>query len=309
MSKNVLVTGGCGFIGSHLVENLIKFGHKVTVLDNLPSEKKENLPSEVNLVTGDVKDAKLLRKLLENSETCFHLAAILPNQTNENNYDATRQTNLLATNSLFEIAASLKNPPSIIYASSSAVYGNNANLPLCETEIPKPLSNYGIDKLGCEYSAAIAKENYGLNTIGLRFFNIYGPRKNSRICFGVIPKFIDAAQNKKPITIFGDGSQTRDFIYIQDAVDAMIAAMNLENNKAEIINICSGVQTSINSLVDEIQKLTNSSSEVYFEKHHSNHHLSAGSTSKAQELLNWKAKIGLSEGLLKTSLGVKLALF
>ncbi len=303
MLKNILVTGGCGFVGSHLVENLMRLGHNVTILDRCSSEKKTNLPAKLNLVKGDIRDDKLLRKLLKNSDVCFHLAAVLSPESYDNNLDETRQVNFLATNSLFEIAASLQNPPTIIYASSSAVYGNNDNLPLCETEIGKPLSAYGIDKLNCESSAATAERNYGLKTIGLRFFNIYGPQNWSKTCFGITPKIIEAAKNKEPIVIYGDGTQIRDFLYIQDAVDALIAAMNFENDTSEIINICSGVPTSINDLVKEIQKLTNASDMNYVNKHHNGDvRLSFGDTAKAQKLLNWKAKIDLSEGLLRTIL-------
>lgn len=296
--KNILVTGGCGFVGSNLVKRLLFLGHNLTILDKV-CYKKEYEYSGIDFVVGDVEDGSILTRLLGNCDIVFHLAAILSNESYEQDWNKTNRINFLATEMLFKIASSLKKPPSIIYASSSSVYGNN-NLPFCEKDIVRPNNAYGIDKLSCETSATFFGKHYGLKTIGLRFFNIYGPKQNIKSCFGVIPKFIDDVINLRTVFIYGDGNQTRDFIYIDDAVDSMIKAMNMINYcNTEVINICSGAPTSINSLVQQIQNIINPAKVVYIKKSYGIQD-NFGSTVKAKKLLNWEFKTELPSGIIKT---------
>ncbi len=241
-----LVTGGAGFIGSHLCDALMGDGHAVRVLDDLSTGKLENLPPGATLVRGSVADPDILGRALEGVGGCFHLAAIASVERGVREWLLTHRTNLGGTVALFDAIARRGPPIPVVYASSAAVYGEPASLPLSEDAGKRPLSAYGADKYGSELHALVATRVHGIPTVGLRFFNIYGPRQDARSPYsGVVSVFAGRLRNHEPITIFGDGNQTRDFVFVIDAVRALKAAMTLSPNGASVFNICTGTAVSV----------------------------------------------------------------
>lgn len=250
--SHYLITGGCGFIGSHLCDALLKAGHRVRVIDNLSSGTRENLSPNAELIIGDIRDKTLMQKAVANIDGCFHLAAIASVTQSQEQWRETHSVNLTGAIILFEAVRPRGIP--VIYASSAAVYGDNPNMPLSEQSRTEPLAPYGADKLGCELHARAG----GIPSIGFRFFNVYGPRQNPDSPYsGVISIFIDRCRAGKPITIFGDGEQVRDFIYVQDAVDCMITGMQkITPQTRHIMNVCTGQGTTINQLAEIIAQAT-----------------------------------------------------
>lgn len=252
-----LVTGGCGFIGSHLADALVQAGHHVTILDNLSSGKRDNAPGEASFIEGDILDAALVEKLCAQSDAVVHLAAIASVQRCHDEWLASHKTNLTGSITVLDAAARAAHKPRVVYASSAAVYGDNPNLPLAETEAPAPQTSYGLDKLSCEHYAAHAFRAYGLSSVGLRFFNVYGPRQDPASPYsGVISKFVHAATARQPITYFGDGEQTRDFIYVADIVRLILAALQCAPG-AHVLNGCTGSALSLKQLAQLLRTLTN----------------------------------------------------
>ena len=218
-----LITGGAGFIGSHLSDYLLLEGHSVTIIDNLSSGKIENISSKCKLIIADINDMDLLKKTFEEIDFCYHLAAVASVQKSVDNWIECHKTNLTATINIF-LQASKRNIP-VIYASSAAVYGDLDVFPLSEDIKVKLLSPYGVDKYSCELQASVFAHIHGLKTIGLRFFNVYGTRQDPNSPYsGVISIFTDNIKNNKPINIYGDGFQERDFIFIDDVVKSLALA-------------------------------------------------------------------------------------
>ena len=247
---NVLVTGGCGFIGSHVVDALVARGDAVTVLDNLSSGRRDNLNPAATLVMGDVADAALVAQLVAQADGVIHLAAIASVAVCTEHWLEAHRTNLTGTVTVFDAARAKKTP--IVYASSAAVYGDNPALPLTETAETEPRSAYGIDKLAGEKHARIGWEFHGIPSVGLRFFNVYGPRQDASSPYsGVISKFVAHARAGDALTFFGDGEQTRDFIYVGDVVALILAAL-AHGDGAHVFNGCTGRATSLKQLVDGV---------------------------------------------------------
>lgn len=251
-----LITGGAGFIGSHLAEWYYQGGMPVTVLDDLSSGKQANLRENATLIEGDIADAALVDRLVAEASCVYHLAAIASVQVCEQEPERAHRTNVIGTDTIFEAAARHGKP--VVYASSAAVYGDNANLPLHEAEAPAPLGAYGQHKLANEHSAARVAAQ-GLKSTGLRFFNVYGPRQDPASPYsGVISIFADRIGRGAPITFYGDGEQTRDFVYVGDVANALVAAMDLTqfvtlngdyvHHGAEVLNVCTGHATSLKQL-------------------------------------------------------------
>src|SRR5260221_7436759 len=245
-----LVTGGAGFIGSHLVEALISDGHMVRVLDDLSSGKIENLPRGVELVAADVTERGAVRRALGDVDGCFHLAAIASVERCRHEWLRSHKVNLAGTITVFEEACraqkALGRPLPVVYASSAAVYGNTSEIPISEGAPTRPLNAYGVDKLGCELHAAVASQIHGLQAVGLRFFNVYGPRQDPHSPYsGVISVFCQRILGGAPIEIHGDGKQVRDFVYVRDAVNALRRAIDAVTLTPQIYNVCTGVETNI----------------------------------------------------------------
>ncbi|MGH7071956.1 MAG: NAD-dependent epimerase/dehydratase family protein [Acetobacteraceae bacterium] len=260
-----LVTGGAGFIGSHLCDALVAARHRVRVLDDLSTGRRENLPPEAELIEGSVTDRALLGDALEGVAGCFHLAAIASVERGAREWLFTHQTNLGGTVTLFEAIAGSGVSVPVVYASSAAVYGDPVTLPLAEEARTRPLSAYGADKLGSELHAFVATHLHRIPTVGLRFFNIYGPRQDPRSSYsGVVAIFAERLSNGEPITIFGDGGQTRDFVFVADAVQALLAAMTLAPPGAQVFNVCTGTGVSIQELANDLGAIVGTAPTIRF---------------------------------------------
>lgn len=249
-----LVTGGCGFIGSHLVDALLAAGHTVRVLDDLSTGKRTNIPlGAVDLRVGDVSDPAVTSAAVQGVDGCFHLAAIASVARSNEDWIGTHRVNQTGTIAVLDAARTARggSPIPVVYASSAAVYGDSTNLPLRESEPLKPLTAYGADKLGSELHAIVAGSVHGVPTCGFRFFNVYGPRQDPKSPYsGVISIFAGKLLGGEDLTIDGAGQQTRDFVYVADVVRHLIAGMDHADPKALVFNVCTGRQVSILALAE-----------------------------------------------------------
>ena len=300
-----LVTGGAGFIGSHLVEALLAQGHQVKVFDNFSTGKKENLaplqsPS-LEIISGDIADEAALQAACVGVEGIFHLAAVVSVQLSIEKPTECSRTNALGTMNVFEAARKAK-VARLVYASSAAIYGDNANLPLSETEKPAPLSPYGMDKWYGENIAQLYFHLHGISSAGLRFFNVYGPRQDPKSPYsGVISIFLGAAQQDKELTIFGDGEQSRDFIYVKDIITAILLAMNSENKNAAVFNVASGTEITLNQLIETMNaSLQKTIQKKYLPPRAGDIVKSAANISHIYSALGFRTQHSLAEGLKVT---------
>jgi len=249
--KRIVVTGGAGFIGSHLAEELARRGYHVIILDDLSTGKMENIETllekeTVEFIRGSITDLPLLRKLFQNVDSVFHHAAFPSVPRSIENPLASHEINATGTLNVL-LAAKDNGVRKVIYASSSSVYGDTPTLPKTEDMTPNPQSPYAVTKLAGEFYCRIFQEVYGLPTVCLRYFNVYGPRQDPHSQYAaVIPRFIKMASEKSPLIIFGDGEQTRDFTFVEDVVEANLLAA--ESNVAGTFNIGRGESITINQL-------------------------------------------------------------
>lgn len=254
----ILVTGGAGFIGSHLVESLVENGHDVTVLDNLSSGKPDNLSAvndQITFVNGDIRDKELISSILPGIEVIYHLAAEVSVPASFNDPIKHFEINVLGTQNICE-AAVKSNVERIIFASSSAVYGETSKLPITEETQTAPLSPYGMSKLMGEELLDYYYRVFGLKSVIFRYFNIYGPRQDAKSEYSaVISKFISLIQGGKNPVIFGDGSQSRDFIYVSDVVKYNLNALKLTSHFAKPINIGTGKPVTIKGIVEKLAEI------------------------------------------------------
>lgn len=299
-----LVTGGCGFIGSHLCDLLLSHGHDVVVLDDLSTGYVENLPKGVALVTADVANAEVVDGLMQQVDGCFHLAAVASVERSVNDWAGTHRVNQQGSVNVFNAAranASRAAVP-VVYASSAAIYGDNATTPLHEAVYPRPISAYGVDKLGSELHARVAWLVHGIPTIGMRFFNVYGPRQDPLSPYsGVISIFIDRILNNQRINIYGNGQQTRDFIYVGDVVQHLATAMSSLQRNADVFNVCTGQSTSISQLAKVLGMVAGVNVQI---EHHPARSgdiaTSLGDPAKARAQLGIAHEVDLGEGLKRT---------
>src|SRR5215469_1322539 len=253
-----LVTGGAGFIGSHLVEALLDDGHGVRVLDDLSTGFLRNLPRQAEFIEADVADAEAVDRAFEGVDGCFHLAAIASVPRSHCDWVRSHQVNLTGTINVFDQAkpSRRKREVPVVYASTAAIYGNCGSVPVDEECPAAPLSAYGADKYACELHARIAGRVHGIPTVGLRFFNLYGPRQSlSSPYSGVITIFADRLARGEPIEIFGDGQQVRDFTYVGDAVSALCRALAVTSIEAPVFNVCTGKGTTVQTLAETMATL------------------------------------------------------
>jgi UDP-glucose 4-epimerase len=299
-----LVTGGCGFIGSHLSDALLAQGHKVRILDDLSTGKRDNKPEAAELVVGDVADAALVARVMAGVDGCFHLAAIASVERGNLDWLGTHRTNLTGTIAVFDAARTARNGSAakVVYASSAAVYGDNPDMPLLETGQVRPLSAYGADKLGCEQHARVGAVVHGIASAGCRFFNVYGPRQDPKSPYsGVISIFFDRFIGGGGVTIFGDGGQTRDFIYVGDVVRALMAAMHSSGEGAEVFNVCTGRSTSVLELARSIAEACGVAADIKTAPERAGDiRVSLGYPAFARERLGFSAETELAEGLALT---------
>ena len=297
----VIITGGAGFIGSHLAEELVKQCDEVTVLDDLSSGKLENIEGiqkNIRFVNGSINDSSLLETLLKDIDIVFHLAAIPGVFRSVEDPYSSHDTNLTGTLNLL-LAARNNKVKKVIYASSSSAYGDTPTLPKKEHMTPHPLSPYAVSKLAAEYYCLVFNTVYGANNVCLRYFNVYGPRQEPDSQYAaVIPLFINNIIAGSPPVIFGDGSQTRDFTYVKDVVKANILAA--QNDACGVFNISRGEKITINKLAGLIGEIMNSKVEpIYKEARPGDVIHSMADITKAKEF-GFKPEFDLKTGLMET---------
>ncbi len=305
LTSKILVTGGAGFIGSNLADGLIQQGAKVVIIDNLVTGFRENLEEiqgNFEFIEGDLNDDSALKKAIENVEIVFHQAALPSVPRSVENPEETHQACVNATFNLL-LKAKENNVRRLIYAASSSAYGNQEVLPKVETMKPEPLSPYAAAKLMGEYYCSVFNEVYDIETISLRYFNVFGPRQNpSSFYSGVISRFIDALMSGETPVIFGDGEQSRDFTYIANVVDANIKAAQTNKGFGEAINTANGEIITLNELFETLKKITGKEDVQidYQEERKGDVKHSQADNSKAIEIYGYEKLIGLEEGLQKT---------
>jgi nucleoside-diphosphate-sugar epimerase len=304
MQPLYLVTGGAGFIGSHIVEELVKKGERVRVIDNLSTGKRENLGllmDEIEFIQGDLRDPKAAAQAAKGADFVLHQAAVPSVPRSIEDPIGSTENNLNGTLHLL-MAACDAGVQRVVYASSSAVYGDSPNLPKREDFLPAPLSPYAVSKLVGEYYCQVFHQLYGLETVSLRYFNVFGPRQDPLSPYAaVIPKFITLALAKKPLVVYGDGEQSRDFSFVADVVEANLLACRAKDIAGEQFNVGSGEQTSLNQLVQLVKEIIDPDLKVEYTKPQPGdvRHSLAG-IEKAQKLMGFAPITPFSEGLLRT---------
>ncbi|MFY9457534.1 MAG: SDR family oxidoreductase [Candidatus Spechtbacterales bacterium] len=296
---NTLVTGGAGFIGSNLVQRLVSDGHQVTVVDNLSTGKRENLPAgqaglhkNAEFFELDISDLDAIKPTFEGKDIVFHVAA-LPRLTRSIEDPAsTFKSNVTGTLNVL-LAARDAGVKRVVYSASSSAYGFQDKLPLCETMPPKPLNPYGLSKYVGEELCREFTNFYGLDTISLRYFNVYGPRMDMEGDYAtVIGKFLRLKSSGQPLTIIGDGKQTRDFTNVDDVVRANILASQVDKGGGEVINIGAGDNHSVQEIADLI-----GGGHVYIPERPGEVRDTLADISKAKRILGWEPKVSLKDGI------------
>lgn len=302
--KTVLVTGGAGFIGSNLSKTLIERGFSVRILDSLITGKRGNLSDldGAEMIEGDIRDMETVRKAVEGAHCIFHQAALpsVPRSVKEpllsNEINVGGTLNLL-------VAASEAGVRKFVYAASSSAYGESEKLPKEETMIPAPMSPYAASKLAGEYYCQVFHKIHGIETVSLRYFNVFGPNQDPTSQYSaVIPKFITSMMRRERPKIYGDGTQTRDFTFVEDVVQANILAMeNSAKAAGRVINISRGESVSINGLVDMLNKIMGISIEAeHLDERRGDIKHSLADISLARRTLSYSPKFTLKDGLKKT---------
>jgi UDP-glucose 4-epimerase len=302
-SLRVLVTGGAGFIGSHTVDRLVKDGCNVRVIDNLSSGKLGNIQGllsagKVDFVKGDIRDALLVAKSVDGVDAVIHFAAVTSVPFSVANPDLTFDVNLLGTLNLLR-ASVQAGVGKFVNVSSCAVFGDTKILPVREDYPTDPISPYAESKLLAERYCLGFQHRQLLRSVVFRFFNVYGRRQGMNDYSGVITKFIERVKQREPLVVYGDGSQTRDFVSVYDIVDAVLASMKSSKAEGEVLNIGSGRPTSINMLAKTILELAGMDLTIRYEKARAGDIKdSYADISKAKRLLGYEPKVSLREGLL-----------
>ena len=295
-----LVTGGAGFIGSHIVDRLLKDGHEVVVLDDFSTGHKSNLASHSSLtiIEGDISNFDTVKQCMKGIDWVFHKAAVASVPQTVNDPVGSSLINYQGTLHLLE-AARENNVKRFVFASSAALYGDEPTLPKDENMCPVTLSPYAVDKLASECACSMYTKLYGLETVCLRYFNVYGPRQDPSSPYsGVISIFTNKLKNKEAPTIFGDGEQTRDFIFVSDVVEANMKAVLTENSTGQYFNIATGEKITLNNLMKILCGIYNVDFNVnYSDARQGDIKESFAVIDKASSLLNWKPIVELNQGL------------
>lgn len=298
--SRVLVTGGAGFIGSHLVNALVGQGHEVLVIDDLSTGLRENVNARARLIVGSITDAQLVREAIAAVDACIHLAAIASVERCNQAWAISHGVNQSAFVALLEFVARRPGGPfPVVYASSAAVYGDSCDLPIREVSPTRPLSAYGADKLGCELHARAAGTTAGLATFGLRFFNVYGAGQPPGSPYaGVISLFTERVSRGEPVTIYGDGSHSRDFVHVSDAVRSILAALGCASSEAPVCNVGTGVETSIMNLAKTLcQFVVRPVDIVLLPARAGDIARSVADVTRARQILGFEARVDLVAGL------------
>lgn len=305
----IVVTGGAGFIGSNLAQHLLERDHAVTIIDNFSTGKQENLagwfkekPGHAVLVKADINETDRMREALRGARYVFHQAAIPSVPRSISDPQATHSSNISGTLSVL-VAARDAGVSRVVVASSSSIYGDDAGLPKVEERLGRPLSPYALSKKVCEDYCRQFQLHYGLETVCLRYFNVFGPRQDPQSEYAaVIPRFATRILAGQPPTIYGDGEQTRDFTFVSNVVDANWVAATHPKAAGEAFNVGCGNQTSLNQLVDEICGITGARLQPDYQplrpgdvRH------SVADIGKAKKLIGYSPSIPLREGLRRVT--------
>ena len=300
----ILVTGGGGFIGSHLAANLASSGHEVRVIDNFATGRRSNvlaLPADVELVEGDIQSYERAHNAVAGCEIVLHQAALPSVPRSVQDPLTSNATNVTGTlNTL--LAARDAGVRRVVFASSSSVYGTNPSLPKREDMAALPISPYAVAKLACEGYCRSFGEVYGLETVSLRYFNVFGPRQDPRSQYAaVIPNFITALQTGEPPTIFGDGEQSRDFTFVDNVVEANVLAMGAQDVAGRVYNVACGERISLNLLYDELRGLIGRDVQpIHADARPGDVRHSLADVDRARRDLGYEPRVGLREGLSRT---------
>ena len=300
-----LITGGAGFIGSNIAEHLVGQGRSIRIFDNFSTGKRANVQSfatKTEIVEGDLRDPKSVEQAVRDVRYVLHLGAIPSVTRSVEDPLTTNQVNITGTVNLL-IAARDAGVKRVVFTSSSSVYGDTPTLPKREDMPPSPLSPYAVHKITGEYYAAIFWRLYGLETLALRYFNVFGPRQNPQSQYAaVIPRFITAILRDQSPTIFGDGSQTRDFSHVENVIQANILACEAPKEAlGQSFNIACGGRISLLDLVDTVNKILGKNVKPKFDPARPGDILhSQADIMKAEKLLGWKPVVNFPEGIAKT---------
>jgi len=300
-----LVTGGAGFIGSHIASALLAEGARVRIIDDLSTGHRENIDEiggDVDFIQGSVADEALLAKALEGVELVFHEAAI---PSVPRSVKVPQQTHVASVNGTFSLllAARDQKVRRVVYAASSSAYGDQPTLPKVEQMSPDPLSPYAVAKLVGEYYCRVFTRVYGLETVSLRYFNVFGPRQDPGSQYsGVVSRFISSLLSGERPVIYGDGEQSRDFTYIDNVVGANLKAAEASGASGKVINVANGQRITLNELLAELKDLTGKHDveAEYLEPRVGDVRHSLADISMARELLEYESKVDLREGLQRT---------
>jgi len=305
LTSKVLVTGGAGFIGSNLADELLGQGAKVVIIDNLITGFRENLEEisgDFDFIEGDLNDPTALNKAIEGVEIVFHEAAVpsVPRSVADPN-----ETHQACVNATFNLLLKAKESGvrKFIYAASSSAYGDQEILPKVETMRPEPLSPYSAAKLVGEYYCSVFSQVYGLETLSLRYFNVFGPRQNPSSQYsGVISRFIDALMTGEQPVIYGDGEQTRDFTYIANITNANIKAAQMTRGFGGVANVANGERVSLNELLEVMKRVTgrNDITPIYEAPRKGDVKHSQADNSRACEWFGYEKLVDLEPGITKT---------
>ena len=300
-----LVTGGAGFIGSHIAAALAASGAKVRIIDDLSTGYRENIEAiegHVDFVHGSLADEASLRRALEGVELVFHEAAI---PSVPRSVENPRQTHVASVESTFSLLLAAKETKvrRVVYAASSSAYGDQPSLPKVETMLPEPLSPYAVAKLVGEYYCQVFTRVYGLETVSLRYFNVFGPRQDPSSQYsGVISRFIGALLRDESPVIYGDGEQSRDFTFVQDVVNANLKAADTVKGIGQVINVANGERITLNQLLAQLKDLTGKADAVadYKEPRAGDVRHSLADISLARDLLGYRPQVDFQTGLRHT---------
>ena len=302
----ILVTGGAGFIGSNLTEALLKQGHSVRVLDNFSTGKRENLVYEMKypgleIIEGDIVDRKVCRAVLEMVEYVFHEAALPSVEQSVEDPLTSNRVNVEGTLNVL-VAAKEAGVRRVIHASSCAVYGEDPALPKREEMAPNPLSPYALGKYVGEQYGRLFSRLYRLETVSLRYFNVFGPRQNPDSAYAaVIPRFIQALLRGDSPVVFGDGEQSRDFVFVEDVVRANLLAMSEGHLYGDVMNVASGKNLSLNQLLRVLADILDLKiSPIYRDPRPGDIRHSLGDGERAKRLLDFTPTVELKTGLERT---------
>jgi nucleoside-diphosphate-sugar epimerase len=298
---NVLITGGAGFIGSHIAERLVLTGHAVAVLDNFSSGKRENLEhieGKVEVLEGDIRDPARVREAVKGREVVFHEAAIVSVPYSVEHPLETHDVNILGTLHVLE-AARHAGVRRVVFASSAAIYGDEPTLPKVESMLPTPIAPYGVEKVTAEHYLHTWSAIYGLETVALRYFNVFGPRQDPSSPYsGVISIFVDRAQGGRTLTIFGDGKASRDFVFVGDVVDANLAAATQAGISGEVFNVARGAKTTLDELASLLGRVLGRTLTVEHAAPRVGDIVESwANVERAKSRLGFEAKVSVEEGL------------